>query len=50
MSGDIDRFGFESYLDLPENRPDAPRADLHSVMETKLGLNQMPGYGPGSRR
>jgi hypothetical protein len=36
-TGDIDRFGFESYLDMPMDRPDAPRADMHSAMENKLG-------------
>ena len=50
LTGDIDRFGFESYLDHPGDRPDMPRMDLHSVMEAKMGLNQMPGYGPGSTR
>ena len=52
MSGDVDRFGFESYLDNPADRAEMPRAgqDLHSVMEARLGLNALPGYGPGSKR
>ena len=45
MSGDVDRFGFESYLDNPADRAEMPRAgqDLHSVMEARLGLNALPG-------
>ena len=50
LSNDVDRFGFESYLDNVNDRTDAPRRDAHSLMESKLGVNAMPGYGPGSRR
>ena len=50
LTGDIDRVGFDSFLDNPADRPQAPKTDLHSAMETKLGLNKMPGYGPGSTR
>ena len=50
MTGDVDRFGFESYLDRPDEQPEAPRGDLHSAMENRLGLNKKPGYGPGSKR
>ena len=50
MTGDVDRFGFESYLDRPDERTDMPRGDLHSVMENRLGLNQKPGYAPGNKR
>ena len=50
MTGDIDRFGFESFLDNPADRAQAPKTDLHSAMENKRGLNKMPGYGPGSTR
>lgn len=50
LTGDIDRFGFESYLDRPADRPEGLKMDLHSVMEMKMGLNKMPGYGPGSIR
>ena len=50
LTNDVDRFGFESYLDRPDERTDMPRGDLHSVMENRLGLNQKPGYGPGNKR
>lgn len=50
MTGDVDRFSFESYLDRPDERPEAPRGDLHGIMENRLGLNKKPGYGPGSKR
>lgn len=50
LTGDVDRFGFESYLDLPGDRPDAPRMDTHAAMEARLGLNKLPGYGPGAKR
>jgi|TARA_B110000977_G_scaffold192762_2_gene266737 proteasome maturation protein len=50
LSNDVDRFGFESYLDNVHDRSDLPRKDTHAVMEQKLGLNAMPGYGPGSKR
>ena len=50
MSNDVDRFGFESYLDNPADRSDAPRRDLHAAMELKLGMDKTPGYGPGAKR
>ena len=50
LSNDVDRFGFESYLDNPADRSDAPRRDLHAAMELKLGMDKTPGYGPGAKR
>jgi proteasome maturation protein len=50
LSNDVDRFGFESYLDNPADRTDAPRRDLHAAMELKLGMDKTPGYGPGAKR
>jgi proteasome maturation protein len=37
LSGELDRFGFESYLSLPEFS-EAPPVDMHSQMERRLGL------------
>ena len=50
LTNDVDRFGFESYLDNPADREDAPRRDLHAAMELKLGMDKTPGYGPGAKR
>ncbi|KAF5841054.1 proteasome maturation factor UMP1 [Dunaliella salina] len=41
LTGTLDEFGFESYLGLPENCPDAP-PDLHSQMEQRLHLGGKP--------
>ena len=49
FTGEIDRFGFESYLDRPEDRPEGMRADLHSAMEARLGLTKLPGYGHANK-
>eukprot|EP00227_Mantoniella_beaufortii_P014178 CAMPEP_0197595644 /NCGR_PEP_ID=MMETSP1326-20131121/23379_1 /TAXON_ID=1155430 /ORGANISM="Genus nov. species nov., Strain RCC2288" /LENGTH=140 /DNA_ID=CAMNT_0043162029 /DNA_START=85 /DNA_END=507 /DNA_ORIENTATION=+ len=49
LTGEIDRFGFESYLDRPEDRPEGMRADLHSAMEARLGMNKLPGYGHANK-
>eukprot|EP00775_Hariotina_reticulata_P004749 gene4749-4999_t len=38
LTGELDNFGFESYLGLPENSVEQP-VDMHSQMETKLGLS-----------
>ena len=37
LSGELDSFGFESYLDLPEHSTEVP-VDMHSQMERRLGL------------
>ena len=51
LTGDVDRFGFDAYLDRPADRSDtAVSVDVHAAMERKIGLNKMPGYGPGARR
>ena len=50
LTNDVDRFGFESYLDNPADRADAPRRELHAAMELKLGMDKTPGYGPGAKR
>lgn len=41
LNGTLDDFSFESYLGLPQDC-ELPSADLHSVMEGKLGLNTKP--------
>ena len=41
MSGALDEFGFESYLNLPQDAAAAP-PDMHSQMEVKLGLGLKP--------
>lgn len=38
LTGELDRFGFESYLNLPEFSEQMP-ADLHSQMEQRLGMS-----------
>ena len=47
LTNDVDRFGFESYLDNPADREDAPRRDLHAAMELKLGMDKTPGVRAG---
>lgn len=37
LAGELDRFGFESYLGLPDTSPNQP-VDMHSQMEGRLGL------------
>ncbi|KAF8055475.1 CYCB1-2 [Scenedesmus sp. PABB004] len=37
LTGELDQFGFESYLGLPEDSTDAP-VELHSQMEARLGM------------
>lgn len=37
LTGELDRFGFESYLNLPGDSVQAP-PDLHSLMEEQLGM------------
>ncbi len=39
LTGTLDDFGFESYLGLPQDSEVAP-PDMHSVMETRLGMNK----------
>jgi proteasome maturation protein len=41
MTGELDDFGFESYLGLPEHSEN-PGADLHSVMEAQLKAGTQP--------
>lgn len=37
MTGALEDFGFESYLNLPQDS-EAPQPDLHSQMEQRLGM------------
>lgn len=37
LTGELDTFGFESYLNLPEHSLEQP-VDLHSQMEQRLGM------------
>eukprot|EP00850_Spirogloea_muscicola_P006150 SM000029S10445 [mRNA] locus=s29:147298:148534:- [translate_table: standard] len=39
MTGELDDFGFEDYLDDPRESPSAPQIDVHHVMEVRLGLS-----------
>ena len=49
LTNDVDRFGFESYLDNP--RIEDGLDDLPPwPMELKLGMDKTPGYGPGAKR
>lgn len=43
MTGDIDRFGFEDYLNQASMREEEPIADTHSIMEAKLKLGPNVG-------
>ena len=43
MTGEIDRFGFEDYLNQASMREEGPRADTHSIMEAKLNLGPNVG-------
>ena len=43
LTGDIDRFGFEDYLNPEDMRTEGPRSDAHAVMEAKLGLGPSVG-------
>ncbi len=36
LTGELDEFGFNSYLNLPENSDSVP-VDMHSQMEQRLG-------------
>eukprot|EP00959_Pyramimonas_sp_CCMP1952_P006024 126229-Pyramimonas_sp.AAC.1 len=40
LTGDLDKFGFESYLGLPQNSEAAPCNDLHAVMDARIGLTK----------
>lgn len=37
MTGELDEFGFQDFLSLPAES-EALQTDLHSVMETQLGM------------
>ncbi|WIA40702.1 hypothetical protein OEZ86_004397 [Tetradesmus obliquus] len=41
LTGELDAFGFESYLGLPEHSVDQP-VELHSQMEARLGMATKP--------
>ena len=41
MTGDLDEFGFEAYLGMPEHSEN-PGADLHSAMEERLKAGTQP--------
>jgi proteasome maturation protein len=41
LTGELDEFGFESFLGLPEFSEEPP-VDLHSQMEQRLGLGSKP--------
>ena len=43
MTGEIERFGFEDYLNQASMREEGPRADTHSIMEAKLNLGPNVG-------
>ena len=38
VSGTDEKIDFTDFLNLPNNRPDVPKLDIHSQMEIKLGL------------
>jgi proteasome maturation protein len=50
MTGDIDRFGFEDYLNMETMSSEAPRLDTHTIMEDKLKLGPGSGRFTGSTR
>jgi len=50
MTGDIDRFGFEDYLNMPELSTEGPRLDMHTVMEDRLQLGAGIGRFTGATR
>lgn len=41
MTGELDEFGFEAYLGLPEHS-EVSGPDMHSVMESKLNMKTPP--------
>jgi len=43
LTGDIDRFGFEDYLNTEDARAEGPRADARAIVEAKLGLGPRVG-------
>mmetsp|Transcript_16633 Transcript_16633/g.28062 ORF Transcript_16633/g.28062 Transcript_16633/m.28062 type:complete len:139 (-) Transcript_16633:515-931(-) len=45
LTGKLDQFEFESYLGLSENSEVAPCADLHAVMDARLGFTKSEPMG-----
>ncbi len=41
MTGELDTFGFDAYLGMPEHSEN-PGADLHSTMEMQLNTGTQP--------
>ncbi|KAJ3670843.1 hypothetical protein LUZ60_008269 [Juncus effusus] len=44
LTGSLDDFGFEDYLNLPQDSESFRPAEMHHGMEVKLGLSKGPAY------